>query len=222
MSVVQTHLRTVRYFAGLSEDELNAITNQSRLRAYSAGEVIFHEGDPADGLWIVESGHVKIYKLSPNGNEHILHLRGPGKSFNDIAALDGGPNPAGAAALSPNVQVWLVPAAIIRQTLESNSQVALNVIRMLSVRVRTLVDQIEQLALHSVMVRLARFLLRQTEDPSIAGPGVTRTAIAAHLNTTPQTVSVALRELEASGAIAFDRRQITIVREDLLRTIALL
>lgn len=220
MNVVDSHLRSSRYFEGISEDELQSITRQSRLHTFDAPAIIFHEGEPSAGLWIVESGHVKVYKLSPNGNEHILHLRGPGKSFNDIAALDGGPNPAGAAALSPNVRVWLIPEGVIQEILATNNRVALNVVHMLAVRVRTLVDQIEQLTLHSVVARLAHFLLRQTEDPSMAGPGVTRTAIAAHLNTTPQTVSVALRELEASGAIVFDRRQVKIIREQLLRDIA--
>jgi CRP/FNR family transcriptional regulator, dissimilatory nitrate respiration regulator len=85
-----------------------------------------------------------------------------------------------------------------------------------------LVGQIEDLALYSVIVRLSRFLLKQAEDASLNGPGVTRTAIAAHLNTTPQTISVLLRDLESSGAIEFNRHQIHIVREDILRSIAML
>ena len=99
---------------------------------------------------------------------------------------------------------------------------ALNVIRFLAGRVRSLVGQIEDLALYSVIVRLARFLLKQAADTSLSGPGITRTAIAAHLNTTPQTISVLLRELETAGAIQFDRHQIRIVREDILRSIAML
>jgi CRP-like cAMP-binding protein len=118
--------------------------------------------------------------------------------------------------------VWLVPIDIITHILTHNPQVALNVIRLLAKRVRSLVGQIEDLALHSVVVRLARFLLKQLDDPSLSGPGVTRTAIAAHLNTTPQTISVALRELETAGAIEFDRHWITIMNETQLRTIALI
>jgi CRP-like cAMP-binding protein len=76
--------------------------------------------------------------------------------------------------------------------------------------------------MYSVTVRLARFLLLQSEDPSLSGPGVTRTTIAAHLATTPQTISVALRELESTGAIEFDRHRIVILDETLLRDIALL
>lgn len=206
----------------MAENDLIQIAQSSSLQTVSAGEMIFLEGESAAGLWIVEKGHVKIFKLNPDGGEHILHLRGPGKTFNDIAALDGGPNPASAAALGQEAQVWLIPSAVITSILSQNAQVALNVIRFLATRVRSLVGQIEDLALHSVIVRLSRFLLKQAEDASLNGPGVTRTAIAGHLNTTPQTISVLLRELEASGAIEFDRHQIRIVREDILRSIAML
>ncbi len=222
METIKSHIQTIIYFDGITEDEIAHILANSMLRTYTTGEMIFLEGDPAAGLWIVESGRVKIFKLSPDGGEHILHLRGPGKSFNDIAALDGGPNPANAAALSAEAQVWLVPADVITHVLSVNSRVALNVIRLLAGRVRSLVGQIEDLALYSVTVRLARFLLKQADDPSLRGPGVTRTAIAAHLSTTPQTISVALRELEAAHAIEFDRHRIVIVREDILRAIAMI
>lgn len=221
MMNIKSHITAIPYFKGIAEDAIRYINENSLLRSYASGEMIFIEGEPADGLWIVERGHVKIFKLNPDGGEHILHLRGPGKTFNDIAALDAGLNPANAAALSPEVQVWLIPSDVLTAVLERDPQVALNVIRLLAVRVRSLVSQIEDLALYSVVVRLARFLLKQANDPTLSGPGVTRTAIAAHLNTTPQTISVALRELEAAQAIQFDRHQIIITREDILRSIAL-
>ena len=221
MATVKEYIDSTPYFEGISEDELSYIAENSLLRTYTASEMIFLEGDPADGLWVVERGSVKIFKLNPDGGEHILHLRGPGKTFNDIAALDGGRNPANASALNAETQVWLIPTAIITDILTRNPQVAMNVIRMLAVRVRSLVGQIENLALYSVIVRLARFLLKQAEDPSLSGPGITRTAIAAHINTTPQTVSVALRELETAGAIEFDRHRIIIVDEPVLRSIAM-
>jgi CRP/FNR family transcriptional regulator len=218
---IKGHIATIPYFRGIADEELKYITENSLLRTYAAGEMIFLEGEPAEGLSIVERGHVKVFKLNPDGGEHILHLRGPGKTFNDIGALDAGLNPANAAALSADAQVWLIPSDVITYVLEHNPRVALNVIRLLAIRVRSLVGQIEDLALYSVVVRLARFLLKQAVDPTLTGPGVTRTAIAAHLNTTPQTISVALRELEAAQAIQFDRHQIIITREDILRAIAL-
>lgn len=219
---IKNQIGSIIYFEGITEDELNYIAEHSLERVYANGEMIFWEGERADGLWIVETGHVKIFKLSPEGGEHILHLRGPGKTFNDIGALDGGNNPANAAALSPETRVWLIPSEVITHILTHNSRVALNVIRLLAVRVRSLVGQIEDLALYSVMVRLARFLLKQAEDPSLSGPGVTRTAIAAHINTTPQTISNVLRSLEEAGAIEFDRHRLVITNPQILRSIAML
>ncbi len=216
------HLADIIYFDGLTADEYRYIHQHSTLHSYSSGEIIFLEGESALGLWVVEKGRVKIFKVSVEGQEHILHLRSPGKTFNDIGALDGGANPASAAALSTEVQTWLIPRELILTVLERNPLVAVNVIRLLAMRVRSLVGQIEDLTLYSVIVRLARFLLRQEENPDLRGPGVTRTAVAAHLNTTPQTISVALRELEKAQAISYDRHQITIVRPDILRGIALL
>jgi CRP/FNR family transcriptional regulator len=221
MNAIQGYVGTLGYFKGISADELAYIGEMSVLRTFGANEMIFMEGDAADGIWIVESGHVKIYKLNPDGGEHILHLRGPGNSFNDIAALDGGPNPANASSLGGETQVWLIPHAVIHYVLSRNNQVALNVIGMLARRVRTLVGQIEDLALYGVIVRLARFLLKQAGDPSLTGPGVTRQAIAAHISTTPQTISTVLRSLEESGAIRFDRQRIVILDEKILRTIAM-
>jgi CRP/FNR family transcriptional regulator len=222
MQMIQSYIGSISYFNGISPEETNYVAEHSLVRSYGAGEVIFLEDDLAAGLWVVEQGHVKIFKLNPDGGEHILHLRGPGKTFNDIAALDGGKNPAHAAALSADVRVWLIPSDVITYVLTRNSQVALNVIRLLAVRVRSLVGQIEDLALYSVMVRLARFLLKQATDPSLSGPGVTRTAIAAHINTTPQTISNVLNSLQDAGAIRFDRQQVNIVEERILRSIAML
>jgi CRP/FNR family transcriptional regulator len=176
---------------------------------------------PSDGLWLVRKGRVKISKVSAEGTEHILHILGAGNTFNDIAALDGGLNPANAIALSQST-VSMIPSDEITYLIEANGAFALKVVRILSQRVRGLVGQIEDLALYSVIVRLSRFLLKQLNDPGLSGPGVTRTAIAAHLATTPQTISVALRELEEAEAIEFDRHRILITDEEKIQAIAML
>ncbi|MEO8609502.1 MAG: Crp/Fnr family transcriptional regulator [Chloroflexota bacterium] len=214
-------LHSLVYFETLSPDQLAWLAAQTIRRRFETGEMIFLEGEPAAGLWFIEAGRVKIFKLNPDGEEHILHFLGTGNTFNDIAALDGGLNPANAAALS-EVSVWLVPSGVLGDLLVGDGQVALKVVRILAGRVRTLVQQIEDLALYSVTIRLARFLLKQTEDPALSGPGVTRAAIAAHLATKPETVSRALRTLEENRAIRFDRHRILITNENLLRTIAAL
>ncbi len=215
------YLPTLGYFQGVGPQTISLLADESTRRQFEAGETIFLEGEPSAGLWIIEAGRVKIYKVNPDGIEHVIHILGDGNTFNDIAALDGGNCPANAAALS-DATVWLLPHVSLRAAIQRDSVLAYNVITSLTARVRVLVQKIEDLALYSVMVRLARFLLQQAENASLSGPGVTRATIASHLGTTPQTISTTLRELEATGSIRFNRHEILIVDEPLLRTIAML
>lgn len=220
-SAVAGLLQTLPYFRVLDDPALKRLSALAMLRTAEGGETLFLEGEPAAGLWMIQQGRAKIYKLNPDGVELVLRIFGDGNTFNDIPALDGGPNAVNAAALS-FLTAWVIPAEPLQALLQSDHRVALAVVQALAGRVRGLVRTVEDLSMYSVNVRLARFLIQQLEDPSLSGPGVTRTTIAAHLATTPQTISVSLRELEATGAIEFDRHRIVILDEPLLRSIALL
>lgn len=215
--VLQAH----PYFATVPLPQLERLAQQAVRRTFVAGETLFLAGEPSAGLWLVERGRVKAYKTTAGGREHVLHLLGPGDTFNDAPALDGGPNAASATALTHGV-AWVLSAETLARALEENHALALGVIRGLNQRLRQLAMQIEDLALRPVTARLARFLLEQKENPSLAGPAVTRALIATHLGTTPETVSRALRTLEENSAIAFDRHRIVIRDPDLLRELALL
>ncbi|MBW4436910.1 MAG: Crp/Fnr family transcriptional regulator [Pleurocapsa minor GSE-CHR-MK-17-07R] len=217
----EQHLARLPYFQGQPAEVIASLASRTRLVTAQPGQVLFLEGEPSDGLWIVATGRVKVYKLNTQGQEHILRIFGDADTFNDVTVLDGGPNPANAAALS-ETRLWVLPADAFRDLLLKDNAFAVRVVQMLSGRVRSLVRQIEDLTLYSVIVRLARLLLNQADDPALSGTGVTRAALALHLATTPQTISTALRELEVAGAIEFDRHQIRIVHEDLLRSIAML
>jgi CRP-like cAMP-binding protein len=213
-------LADLPYFGALSPDRLAALAARTLCRTFASQTTLFAWEEPAAGLWIIEAGRVKICRVSPDGREHILRFAGPGDSFNEIPALDGGPNPASAITLS-EVTAWVLPADVLRDVLRADHDLALAVIDVLAQRTRELVQQIEDLALCSVTARLARFLLLQLDNESLSGPGVTRASIAAHLATTPETVSRALRTLEDIGAVRFDRQDIVIVRPDLLRSVAM-
>lgn len=220
-ALLYDYLSKIPYFSVLTPDALNGLASDAVSLLFSPDEVIFLEGDPSRGLWIIQDGSVKITKLSLEGNEYILHLLGPGDSFNDIAALDGGPTPANAIAMSP-VSVWLLPAETLDRALDRHPAMARAALKMMGERIRALGHQIEDLTLYPVIVRLARFLLAQAENPSLSGPGVTRAAIAAHLATTPETISRALAKLQEAGAIRFDRHKIIITNPELLRSMAVL
>lgn len=209
------------YFAQVSARQLERLAQKARRRPFDAGQILFLTGEESAGLWILESGRVKVYKVVREGREHVLHLLGPGDTFNDVPAFDGGPNAASAMTITAGV-AWVLSASTLQYALEDDHDLALGVIAGLNQRIRQLVVQIEDLALRSVTARLARFLLEQRDNPSLAGPAVTRALIATHLGTTPETVSRALRTLEEAGALEFDRHRIIIRSARLLHEIALL
>ena len=179
------------YFRALAPARVEALARHATCRHFAAQETILLQGERHTGLWVIESGHVKIFRLSADGREHILHLPGPGDSFNDIPPLDGGPAAAHAVALTP-VIAWMLPPEALMAELRADPELAIAVIEILSGRMRDLVQQIEDLALCSVTARLARICSsRAAQTPN--GPSITRATLAAHLATTPETVSRALR-----------------------------
>jgi CRP-like cAMP-binding protein len=230
------HLRRHPYFSALDPAQVMLLADEAVCRSFAPGEIILLDGMPCTGLWVIGEGQVKVYKLSLEGNEHILHLLGPGNSFNDIAALDGGPNPASAAALTP-VEACVLSHDTLQTAILSDPALAQTLIRLLAERTRGLVQQIEDLALYSVRTRVARFLLKQADSAGlpdgnghgeplngavISGTVITRAAIAAHLATQPETLSRALKSLEKAGIIRVERAEIEVLRADLLRVAAML
>lgn len=208
------------YFRALSPARVDALARHAACRHFAAQETILVQGEHHTGLWVIESGQVKVFRLSADGREHIVHLLGSGESFNDIPALDGGPAAAHAVALTP-VIAWMLPPDALIAALRADPDLAVAVIEILTGRMRELVQQIEDLALCSVTARLARYLLKQSDSQAPNSPAVTRATLAAHLATTPETVSRALRTLEQIDAIRFDRHEIAILRPDLLHAVAM-
>ncbi|MBE2223948.1 MAG: Crp/Fnr family transcriptional regulator [Anaerolineae bacterium] len=213
---VHSMLQQMPYFAHVAESTLSELAQQAVHRTFAVNEMIFLEGEPSAGLWIVENGRVKAYKLSPEGQEYILHILGPGDTFNDIAALDGAPNPVSTMAVT-DVSAWVIATAVFSQALQADHEMALAVIQGLTERIRFAAGRMEDLALHSVTARLAHFLLDQSENHSLKHPAITRSLIANHLATTPESISRSLRVLEEAGAIRFDRHRIIITQPDILR-----
>lgn len=209
-------LREIPYFAHVGETVLDTLSQQAVRRTFTAHEVLFLERESSAGLWILEHGRVKAYKLSPDGQEYILRFFGPGDTFNDLAALDGAPNPISTMAVT-EVSAWVIQTAVFAQALQTDHELALAVLKGLVGRVRFVVGRMEDLALRPVTARLARFLLEQVENPALAHPAITRALVANHLATTPESISRSLRVLEETGAIRFDRHRIIITNPDVLR-----
>ena len=95
----QQTLARVPIFSGLSESELSFLAQRAVPRRYSAGETVFGEGEPCQGLYVVESGHIRIFKTSINGREQVLSIDGPGSSVAELPVFDGGNYPASVTAV---------------------------------------------------------------------------------------------------------------------------
>jgi CRP/FNR family transcriptional regulator len=201
-------LRSLPYFRPLDEDTLASIAPLAVRRTYEPDAVIFLEGEPCAGLFIVDAGHVKIFKASLEGREQILTIIGPRDSFNDVAVFDGGPNPASAQAMDA-VELYVIERPSMVSLFDRYPRLAQAVVVVLAARCRMLVGMVEDLSLRSVTGRLAKLLLDQAAQGQEAVP-LTRQQMAARLGTIREMVSRSLRELEDEGLVRREGRQIVI------------
>ena len=223
-------LRRVPYFAGLPDAILAALSVVAIERSYRRGEVIFLEGEPCAGLYVVATGEIKIFKLSPQGREQVLHHFGAGGTFNDVAVLDGGPNPASAGAIS-DAACLVITRNDMRRLAEMHPQLAWALIESIAHRARILVGMVEDLALRPVKARLAKLLLAEAVQAAVSledaggdaidrSQMVTQAEMAARLGTVREMIGRALRELADEGLIAFDRHRIVIKDRQALAAVA--
>ena len=200
-------LKSLPYFHVLDDDELAALARRMIERAFQRGETIFLEDEPCQGLYILRTGAVRIYKLSPEGREQILRAMHAGESFNEVAVFDGGANPANVAALEPT-SVWILPGAAVIDLIRRRPDVAMAIIQNLGARLRHLVGLVEDLSLRQVSARVAKLLLAIASGEE---PTMTQAEMAARLGTVREIVSRSLKQLEARGLIRVERKRVAIL-----------
>ncbi|RMF00707.1 MAG: Crp/Fnr family transcriptional regulator [Chloroflexi bacterium] len=212
-------LQTIPYFRGLNETALAAVARSTVERAYSAGEIIFLEGESNSGLHLVVEGLCKVYRVSEEGKEHILATLKPGDSCNEVPVVDGGPNPASLAALDDSV-VWVITSQALHHLRRQFPELSEAIIKNLAMRCRQLVQRVYNLSFLSVTGRLAAFLLQQSRDGSTLNRRRwTQDEIAAHLGTVREMVGRAFRELQQAGLIEMNRHRIEIVDREGLKAL---
>ena len=200
-------LQAEPYFKSLDDAELKNLARTLIERTYAKDEVIFLEGEPCQGLYIVHEGNVKVFKLSPEGREQVLTSVQAGGSFNEVAVFDGGPNPANVAALH-GAKIWILPRSAIVDLIRRRPDVALAIIQNLGARLRHLVGLVEDLSLRQVSSRLAKLLL---EISSGQQAPLTQQEMAAHLGTVREIIGRSLKQLEARGLIEIEHGKITVL-----------
>jgi len=211
-------IRNCPYFAGLEEEHLYELTEGMHLAHYERGEVIFWQDEPCRGLQIIERGMVKLFKLSPQGRELIVNIFKDGATFAEVPAFAGGLTPVNVATLEES-DIWLLDLDIIQALMKEHPEMSKQVMLNLAGNLRMMVGIIEELSFYQVTHRLARLLSQMTPEQLSGAEAarMTQDQLAARLGTVREVVARALRELERSGAIRVDRRQIQIVDERILK-----
>jgi CRP/FNR family transcriptional regulator, cyclic AMP receptor protein len=192
-------LQALPYFQELSPAELVPIAGHVHQRNLEAGEVIYLAGQPAEALYAVHRGRVRIFESSAEGKEQVLFVVGRGATFNDAAVFDGGPNIASAQTIEPGAGICVLPLPMMVRLVATNPRVAAAAIRIMTGRVRSLAALVEDLSLQHLTQRVAKTLLRESTPLGVVM--LTKQEIATRVGTVREVVSRELRQLEQEGAI---------------------
>ncbi|NJM06298.1 Crp/Fnr family transcriptional regulator [Candidatus Gracilibacteria bacterium] len=209
----------IALFADLPEPTLQALTTLAVSTKRAAGVTIQLQGEPAEAMYLVASGRVKIYRLSSGGREQILNVIGPTGMFNAVPIFDGGVCPASAETLG-EVSLLVLPRQPLLECIDRHPLLARAFLAEFTARMRHLVDLVDTLALHTVQGRLARLLLEQAAaaERGEAIASITQAQMAAHLGTVREMVGRTLKSFEELGLIRVDRSTISVIdREGLER-----
>jgi CRP/FNR family transcriptional regulator, cyclic AMP receptor protein len=209
-------LKRAAVFSGLATQELNYVVQRSVLKTYPAGAAIFSEGEACSGLYIVQQGTIKIFKVSSNGREQVLSIDGPGSSVAELPVFDGGAYPASATAMTDAALVF-VSRHDFRSLCLEYPEVALKVLRVVGGRLRRLVGIIEELSFSTVAHRLASLLLDLAHRTGRTTPSgvefnlpATNQELAAMIGTVRELVSRNMSRLQAAGILTIDGRRIVV------------
>jgi CRP/FNR family transcriptional regulator len=200
-------------FGGLPEEQLDAIVKIVVEKKFGKGETIFFEGDPGNGFYMVAEGKVKIFKMSFAGKEQILHIFGPGEPFGEVPVFHGQPFPASAETLVKSTLIFF-PREKFIALVHENPSLALNMLAVLSMRLRRFVTQIENLSLKEVPARIAGYLLYLLEEQGSKDSvelEISKGQLASLLGTIPETLSRIFAKMSDEGLIAVDGKKIRIL-----------
>ncbi len=210
MDRIQKVVAGVPSFSGLSEAELAAVRKIAVDREFSRGELIFSDGDQSDGFYVIVDGRVKIFKMSADGKEQILHIFGTGEPFGEVPMFSGQAFPANAQTIARS-RLLFFPRKDFIGLITENPSLALNMLGVLSRRLRQFTRQIENLSLKEVPERLAAYLVYLSDEQENADRVVlpiSKGQLASLLGTSPETLSRIFGRLSGDGLIEVSGREI--------------
>ncbi len=214
---VARYLSVLPLFSDLSPDELRCVAAGTTLHRRPRAHMVFRVGDPCNEFHVVVTGQVKLFVLSPSGQEKVVELISAGQSFAEAIMFTDRPYFLSAQTLTDALLLTVSKQAVIDE-IACDHRFALRMLGGLSRRMHAMVHDIEAYALHSGLQRVIGYLLRDQalegcdvgEECTVSLP-VSKATIASRLSLTPEYFSRVLRELEAEGLIEIDRRDIRIL-----------
>ncbi len=220
-----TALGKTALFSSLTPTELKTLAARTVRKLFSAGELLFSEGEPCTGLHIIAQGKIRVFKTSVNGREQVLAVIVPGESVAELPVFDGGPFPASAVAID-DTEVAFVSRRDFQAYCMEHPEVALKVLQVVGSRLRRLVGIIEELSFTTIRQRLISVLLKLAEsDGKKSALGIefrlptTHQELAHQLGTVRELVSRNLMRLQAEGLLEVDARQIVVKDLDGLKAL---
>ncbi len=219
-------LRHCPLFAGLGTEELKKIRSIAILKQAKRKEVLFSDGEEAKGFYVLLSGKIKVYKISLEGKEQILHVVSAPDAFAEAALFLEGTYPAFAEALSDS-QLLFFPKRSFVELIAKNPQLSINMIVTLSQYLKRFASLVEELSLKEVSSRIAKYLLdlplkatkgdKRTQEVEL---DLTKTQLALKLGTISETLSRTLGKMKAKGVIDVQKNRILILDREALEEIA--
>jgi CRP/FNR family cyclic AMP-dependent transcriptional regulator len=210
-------LRQLPYFRDFQPENLALVLRHACRRDLVTGEIIMLEGEPAEALYMVRRGRVRVFRSTADGREQVLFLLGPGTTFNDTAVFDGGTNLANAQAIDPGTSICVLPVFLLTHLLATNPVMGTRVVSVLTGHVRQLAALVEDLSLCHATHRVAKLL-----EEEGAGTGMvllSRQEIATRVGTVREVVSRALHQLEQAGAVTRQDKRTLRVDTQMLHTL---
>jgi CRP/FNR family transcriptional regulator len=202
--------------ADLSANELQLLAARTVRKLFAAGELLFSEGEPCNGLHIIARGKIRIFKTSVNGREQVLALNGPGETVAELPVFDGGAYPASASAVEDTEIAFISRRDFHAYCLE-HPEVALKVLAQVGGRLRRLVGIIEELSFTTIrqrliaaLVKLAQSEGKKTERGIEFMLPATHQELASQLGTVRELISRNLMRLQAEGLLDVDARHIVV------------
>jgi len=210
---IRKHLSQVDLFAGLSMQQLDEVARIVSDREFKKGQLIFSEGDEGSGFYIVISGRVKVYKVSADGKEQIMHIFGPGHPFAEVPVFEGSRYPANAEAMAGS-RLFFFPKKNFVELIHENPSLAMNMLASLSQRLKQFSHLIESLSLKEVPSRLAAYLLYLSDKKGSLDEfelDIAKSQLASLLGTIPETLSRIFTKMANSELVRVNGPQVTIL-----------